>query len=379
MPLHRQKVVVVLFACRCIASALDTSSQALNTPKVERIELVHHSFEGPLPYDSLVDKWSLAGATIPAKDYVVLTPSIPNRTGFIWHKDPITTTNLELIFDFRVKGPSQPSSEGFAFWYVGGDKLSVPPPDQSSWNLFGYKPEYEGIGIFFSNGISTARHVPTISAIMNDGTRVVTATQIPTPETFYYQFRNTENPVRFRLRSGPRGVVGQLQSPEEVAAAGSRGDGRWVDAFRFENTNVSNNGYIGFTSSTGAMSPGAVPDKIEILSVQSYNYDLTIAGEESEILHEQVSPEHELGDILRENSHYKDQRHQSESIRELTRVLFKHVAETGPREHAMLKSLGGLQNQLHQLTQQVGRMQELLTMSGHNATDLHIMKSEVST
>jgi len=339
--------------------------------------MMRHSFESPLNFDNTLNDWDLAGASIPARNFVVLTPMVANRTGQFWHKDPVKTGNFEVIFDFIVSGPDFSTSQGFAFWYAMEDYVTVYPKseeEQKLWSLFGYKQNFKGLGIFFSNFDNSNKWNPSISVAYSDGAKNYIFTQdVPTKDAFYFRWRNTPTPLRFRLAVGPKGISGQIQ-------VNPAANPPYIDVFRKSDIRLQPNGFIGFTGFTGVEegSPNHQGDKVMIYGLHMYNLDMSTPGEDTTIMHETLG-DADAGDILRDHSHYKDKHEQTEALRQLTRLLYKHISEAGPREQTIHKTLNSLQAQVHKLISDVKELRkEFQTATGVNHTEtIHTMKSEL--
>eukprot|EP00386_Alphamonas_edax_P010734 GDKI01034412.1.p1 GENE.GDKI01034412.1~~GDKI01034412.1.p1 ORF type:complete len:466 (+),score=127.83 GDKI01034412.1:76-1473(+) len=363
-----------LFFLLCVHAATGTGANKQHDAKVDKIEMMRHSFEAPLTYDNTLIDWELGGASIPAHRHVVLMPQVANRTGQLWHKEPLKTANFEIEIEFSVKGPDFSKSEGFAFWYVYENFTSIYPKtdaERKAWSLFGYKNNFQGVGVFFSNFDKTKKLSPSISAAYNDGSKAMQLfTDVPTQDQLTFNFRNSKDNLKFRIAAGPKGVLGQLQYSANAP---------WIDVFRL-NTKLRPGGFIGLTGYTGPEegAPEKQGDFVSVSAIRSYNLDLNSAGEDSEVAHELLGDE-EFGDLLKEHSHFKSQHEQVAALKTLTRMLYKHISEAAPREQTIYKTLNTLQNQVHKLISDVKELATEIKMASNASTgdSLHHMKNEL--
>eukprot|EP00922_Rhytidocystis_sp_ex-Travisia-forbesii_P044702 GHVS01066627.1.p1 GENE.GHVS01066627.1~~GHVS01066627.1.p1 ORF type:complete len:592 (+),score=105.61 GHVS01066627.1:259-2034(+) len=361
-----------------------------NTPgyTVDKVLMPGHSWESPLNYNNGLQDWELAYASVPGNLHVVITPAVVNRRGFMFSKYPMKTANFELQFQFAVAGVDATSNtEGFAFWYVYEDAakaLPATPADEQLWNLFGYRNNFRGLGVFFSCKDRSGKINPSISAMIGDGTRTITSsTDIPTSTGVYFMLRNT-SPISFKLTAGPKGVMGEMRSSPTT---------NWVTCFHLQGTPLAEGGFVGFTGFTGpdTMLPvegverpqGLTPsgDLITILNFSMYNMDLSQPGEDNNwSVKETMGHDVNVGDILRDHSHHKDQHEQTEALKQLTRMLYKHMSEQAPREQSMTRTLNSLMGLIQKVSADVREMKkEMQMVTGLNHTDvMHSMKSELS-
>lgn len=82
----------------------------------------------------------------------LVTEQTGNR-GLAWNSVPIPTGKLTIDFELNVRGPPEPhSADGFALWLVEEESVMafLHPYPAEIWNLFGYKPKFKGVGVFFA-------------------------------------------------------------------------------------------------------------------------------------------------------------------------------------------------------------------------------------
>eukprot|EP00922_Rhytidocystis_sp_ex-Travisia-forbesii_P044705 GHVS01066630.1.p1 GENE.GHVS01066630.1~~GHVS01066630.1.p1 ORF type:complete len:567 (+),score=90.66 GHVS01066630.1:82-1782(+) len=367
------------------ASPPRAAGSVSNSPaySVDKVLMPGHSWESPLTYDNSLADWELAYGSVPAKRHVIITPAVSNRRGLLFNKYPMKTANFELQFQFEARGDDATSnSEGFAFWYVHEDVAKTKPTspaEEQLWNLFGYRNTFRGLGVFFSFKDRNGKINPSISGMINDGTRTVTTSiDIPTSTGVYFKFRNSSTAISFKLTAGPKGVIGEMRSSPTS---------NWVTCFHFQGTPVAEGGFVGFTGFTGSdemVPPQAVKptgDLVTILNFSIYNLDLSQPGEDNNwTVKETMGHDVNVGDILRDHSHHKDQHEQTEALKQLTRMLYKHMSEQSPREQSMTRTMNSLMSLVQKLSTDVREMKkELQIVTGLNHTDvMHSMKSELS-
>jgi len=257
--------------------------------------------------------------------------------------------------------------------------------DKKFWSLFGYKQNFNGLGVFFSNHDSKQLLSPSISAIVNNGTNYVKLRDdVPSKDTFFFKYRNSHDYVRFKLSAGPNGILAQVQYSETSS---------WLDCFMLKNVKLRANGYIGFSGFTGpaevdafvAGSPTGTSnkkgDRVTISRLTVYNLDLT-----APIAQEVVSPTDidakaakvEVEKLFNDND---DTPLDIKQLHELTQLLYSHIDAQTPREHQVFSQLNHLQNQVHRMIQEVKELTlEVRSVqhqkSGHHDA-FHSMKSEV--
>eukprot|EP00922_Rhytidocystis_sp_ex-Travisia-forbesii_P044700 GHVS01066625.1.p1 GENE.GHVS01066625.1~~GHVS01066625.1.p1 ORF type:complete len:579 (+),score=78.97 GHVS01066625.1:271-2007(+) len=356
---------------------------------VDKVLMPGHSWESPLNYNNGLQDWELAYSTVPGAAHVVVAPAVSNRRGFMFNKYPMKTANFELQFQFELSGLDATSgTEGFAFWYVYEDVAKVKPAtpeEEQLWNLFGYRNNFKGLGVFFACKDRSGKINPSISGMIGDGTRSITTTaDIPTSTGVYYKFRNAGTSISFKLTAGPKGVLGEMRSSPTS---------NWVTCFHFQGTPLAEGGYVGFTGYTGsdAMLPAGGPERpqpvkptgdlIKVLNFNMYNLDLSQPGEDNNwTIKETMGQDINVGDILRDHSHHKDQHEQTEALKQLTRMLYKHMSEQSPREQSMTRTMNSLMSLVQKLSTDVREMKKEMQMAtGLNHTDvMHSMKSELS-
>ncbi|KAL7068578.1 legume-like lectin family protein [Cryptosporidium serpentis] len=375
-----------------LSSAANPSHDHIKQEKVERIEMMRHSFESPLTLDTTLAEWDLAMATVPVKKSVVLVPGVAARTGQFWHKSPIKTPHFEITFTFEVIKSEDKSSqaEGFALWFVEEAYGTIYPKtndDLLNWNLLGYKNNPKGIGVLFAFLDRNNKRNPSISLLLSDGTKSFSfVSDIPTSMGVYYNFCNSKEPISFRLYVSPvDGIIGQVRSSPTS---------RWIDCFKAGSKsipqNLSQGGYIGFSAYSGierndsdAQSKSA--DRISIFGVHVYNYDLSKAGEElddtfksSGASSSSGSHSVEITDLLRD-VHVKGDKDVAEALKAFSQILYKHITEATPREQAIHRTLNTVLTQTQKLIIDIKEIQRQINyhFGSNHSEALSTVKSEL--
>uniref|UniRef100_A0A0G4F0T1 L-type lectin-like domain-containing protein n=1 Tax=Chromera velia CCMP2878 TaxID=1169474 RepID=A0A0G4F0T1_9ALVE len=330
----------------CSVSAL-AASAASEKPRVDRFQLMDHSFNSPLNFDNTLDLWTLTQAAVPAQKHIILSPQVAERTGHFWHKQPLTTANWELNVEFEVKGPQLTKSDGFALWF---SEEPFDPRDQTkeTWNLYGYKRNFKGTGIFFSTFDSYKRLNPQVSMAQNNGVSAYPSNLSSTGTSFDWRNRGT---MIFRMATGPNGMIGQIKAANDV---------RWTEVFHVKER-VKGDVFVGFSAYTGpeAGSPGKKADAVMIKGLSVFNLDMRKAGEaNSQTDTEDVKKARELLEHATKNH-----AEQIEQVRQLTTLLSHHVEQLAPREREQLAQLAKLSQRVRDLSGRVSTLSK--EVSGH--------------
>jgi len=361
-----------------VASAAPKRAKPQDFSQVEKFHLMGHSFSSPLTHENNAAKWSLEGASVPAASHVVLTPAIANRHGFLWHREPLETAHFEVEFDFTVSGPDVTKSDGFAFWYSMDNFDSIFPRDgkmPDSWNLFGYKANFNGVGVFFSNFDKSGRVAPSVSVQVNDGSKEVLRTTVPTDFYRAIKFRNPVEPVKFRFAAGPKGLQGYLQL---VPSANSP----WMLCFSID-SKLKAGGFLGFTSFTGPAEGAARTDSVMIRSMNVQNLDMHAAGEKLDSMPGSMADV--AAEVLSTPAPH-DMEGSTDLVLKVTRLLSLHTQRSEASEEAFFKTLNAVQQQVHhaahvvrELRREVEIHEEASASSGDPTRHVKALMNEVST
>lgn len=227
-------------------------------PNIKAISLRTHSLEPPyLDSDMQSRWWDFGGDTIIRTDkYVRLASDKPSRDGWIFSRVPLTATNWEIEFEFKVSGQGNLYGDGFAMWLT---KQRAQPG-----NVFGHTDKFEGLGLFFdtykNNRPGTV--FPYIMAMNGDGqtaydkdndgkanevagcsARGIRNAQVPTiAKLTYFQDQSLKLELQYKT------------------------EGEWTQCFDIPNFKIPPVAYLGFSAETGELS-----DNHDIISVKSHN------------------------------------------------------------------------------------------------------------
>ncbi|EED15509.1 lectin family integral membrane protein, putative [Talaromyces stipitatus ATCC 10500] len=246
------------------AAGTDTKYWQGNTD-VKMLPLRTHSLAPPyLDSDMHSRWWDFGGDTVIRTDqYVRLTSERQSQQGWIFSRVPLTATNWEIEFEFKIHGSGHFHGDGFALWLTKQRATQGP--------VFGSVDRFEGLGIFFdtykNNRPGTS--FPYVMAMMGDG------------QTAYDQehdgkanelagcsargLRDAAVPTKARLTYfQDRSLTLDLQY---------KSDGSWTECFSLTapetNIAIPSVTYLGFSGETGE-----VTDKHDIISVTTHNlYD----------------------------------------------------------------------------------------------------------
>ncbi|OKL62147.1 hypothetical protein UA08_02999 [Talaromyces atroroseus] len=208
--------------------------------------------------------WDFGGDTVIRTDqYVRLTSERQSQQGWIFSRLPLTATNWEIEFEFKIHGSGHFHGDGFALWLT--KQRGSPGP------VFGFQDKFEGLGIFFdtykNNRPGTS--FPYVMAMLGDG------------ETSYDNdhdgkanelagcsargLRDATVPTKARLTYfQDKSLTLDLQYKKED---------QWIECFSLDaseaNIAIPSVSYLGFSGETGE-----VTDKHDIISMTVHNlYD----------------------------------------------------------------------------------------------------------
>jgi len=89
--------------------------------------------------------WKTTGTAVFCKNYAKLIPAVPYRAGELIMRQKLRSMDIQVDVQFTVKSDGETAPFGFAMWYINSQK----PIKDSKGNLFGFKGDYSGLGIFF--------------------------------------------------------------------------------------------------------------------------------------------------------------------------------------------------------------------------------------
>ena len=127
------------------------------------------SFSNPFNQyaNGVIPGWQYGGEATLANDYISLTPSAPNKVGWVWSNEPVSYAAWEVQLEFHIGGQaSRGAGGGMAFWFSSQQGRTGP--------IYGHEDSYEGLGIFFDTyeGDENEETEPFVVAMMNYGTAI---------------------------------------------------------------------------------------------------------------------------------------------------------------------------------------------------------------
>ncbi|KAH8705726.1 putative lectin family integral membrane protein [Talaromyces proteolyticus] len=232
---------------------------------IKMLPLRTHSLSSPyLDSDMHSRWWDFGGDTVIRTDqYVRLTSERQSQQGWIFSRVPLTATNWEIEFEFKLHGSGHLHGDGFALWLT--KQRAIPGP------VFGSADKFEGLGIFFdtykNNRPGTS--FPYVMAMLGDG------------QTAYDQAHDgKENELAGCSARGIRDAsvptkakLTYFQDKSLTLDLQYKSDGSWTNCFSLNspetNFNIPSVAYLGFSGETGE-----VTDNHDIISVTTNNlYD----------------------------------------------------------------------------------------------------------
>jgi len=205
--------------------------------------------------------WDFGGDTVIRTDkYIRLTANSPSQQGWIWSRLPLTATNWEIEFEFKIHGSGHLHGDGFAMWLTKQRATTGP--------VFGSVDRFEGLGIFFDTYKNNRPGVtfPYVMAMMGDG------------QTAYDQ--EHDGKANELAGCSARGIreasiatrarLTYFQDKYLKLELNYKSDGSWTECFTLNapdyNINIPSVSYLGFTGETGEVS-----DFQDIISVNAQN------------------------------------------------------------------------------------------------------------
>ncbi|KAI5780162.1 putative lectin family integral membrane protein [Peziza echinospora] len=251
--------VLALQSALCVSAAEDPPKQrSKDDPDVRTVPLRTHSLYQPYLDSDLNSRWFDWGgdAVIRADQYIRLTGDRPDQAGWIFSRLPLTATNWEIEFEFKIHGKGNLYGDGMALWITKQRGTTGP--------VFGSTDNFDGLAIFFDTYKNNRPGVifPYVMAMMGDG------------QTSY----NHANDGKMQELAGcsARGIRGatiptkgrltyfqehylqlELQYKEE---------GVWTTCFNTPNVTIPSVAYLGFSAHCGELS-----DNHDIVSIATKN------------------------------------------------------------------------------------------------------------
>ena len=315
------------------ADAEDGDAAAPAPPPVEKLP--------PLPADAIVPRlsfsnpfnqyengvipgWQYGGDATLANDYISLTPSQPNKVGWIWSEESVSSMDAwEVSLEFHIGGAQERGAGGgMAFWFTSQQGRTGP--------IYGHEDTYEGLGIFFDTyeGDDPDDSEPFVVAMMNYGATIGGEGDNPN----YYDnqvgvcfaaYRNLPHLVRARIVwSG-----GKLQLWLDLDHSGkyqscvqtTPGD---------ERLKMPKEGYFGVTASTGSFGDSHVV------------YSLTLANLEGQAAVESTLWQGKDAEVPIGHAVHHEGRHHETHVKVAT-----HPAQLDAAHHTPGEKTAGLEEQ----------------------------------
>ncbi|CAN9302432.1 unnamed protein product [Alternaria alternata] len=227
-------------------------------PDIKAISLRTHSLEPPyLDSDMQSRWWDFGGDTIIRTDkYIRLASDKPSRDGWLFSRVPLTATNWEITFEFKIHGQGNLYGDGFAMWLT---KQRAQPG-----NVFGHTDKFEGLGLFFdtykNNRPGTV--FPYIMAMNGDGnTSYDKDNDGKANEVAGCSARGIRN-----AQIATKARLTYFQEQFLRLELQYKSEGEWTQCFEIPNFKVPPVAYLGFSAETGELS-----DNHDIVSVKSQN------------------------------------------------------------------------------------------------------------
>ncbi|KAF2720840.1 hypothetical protein K431DRAFT_270124 [Polychaeton citri CBS 116435] len=240
------------------AWSMTVIAQDSDASDLKQIPLRTHSLSAPYLDSEMQSRWwDYGGSTvIRADQYVRLTSTEQSQNGWIFSRVPLTATNWEIEFEFKISGQGTLYGDGFAMWVT--KNRAEPGP------VFGMKDQFEGLGLFFDTYKNNRPGVvfPYIMAMIGDG------------QTTYDQgndgksnelagcsargIRNSDTPTKARIT--------YFQDKELRVELQYKKEDEWTQCFKVPNVKLPSVSYLGFSAETGELS-----DKHDIIKVDTKN------------------------------------------------------------------------------------------------------------
>jgi hypothetical protein len=293
----------------------------------------------PLEYESLLQSWTVSGSSVFYRDHLLMNPDTKERAGFAFSKLPMKTGDFEVIVHFKTLGKkTPPMDQSFGLWYVYENisstydeksiikgKTWLAGLEREDYTFSGFKNTFKGIGAVVS--LNSQKGGPRCSYVTNDGhTRLSSAAghDLPMANAKGFKLRNTMAASSMKLRVTASLVEIDLKLPGN--------DSEWESCASIERKRfpMQANGYLGFTSWSGMAKSGYVPDSVSVTSVEVWNHDEDVVGEDffyipgvndvSKVIQDTYK------DLLTdEHRHFLDEASQTQHMKRLVKMVEDHV------------------------------------------------------
>mmetsp|Transcript_20783 Transcript_20783/g.45052 ORF Transcript_20783/g.45052 Transcript_20783/m.45052 type:complete len:516 (-) Transcript_20783:49-1596(-) len=308
--------------------------------------LPHHSFTQPMEYSSLLEDWSLSGASLFERERLMMHPGVPNLAGFAFNSGRLLTSLWKQSMALVFSGGREPTEgQSMAFWYVQEnisysykESTVIKAPswreglDQLGMTFHGMKPRFDGFGVIFLTKGASGK--PTVKVVLNDGTKDVPDT---IAEVDTVDFRNMPDPVLFNLRVKANEMVGEMTIPTKQEA---------TQIFQVPlATRMKSGGFVGLTAWSGA---APMPDLVSVQRFEILNTDETVTGEELRDVSAQIQEAYREM-LTDEHRHFLDQKSQTDHLVRLTSLVSDHLSTSKRAEESLAMQIQALSGRVHRL------------------------------
>ena len=203
-------------------------------------------------------RWfDFGGSTlIRADQYIRLTSAHPSQSGWIFSRVPLTATNWEIEFEFKITGTGNLFGDGMAMW--------VTKNRAEMGSVFGMRDQFEGLGLFFDTYKNNRPGVvfPYVMAMIGDGSTTYDQANDGKANELAgcsaRGIRNAEHPTRAK--------VTYFQDKTLSLDLMYKKEDEWTRCFDVSNVKLPSVTYLGFSAETGELS-----DNHDIISVETKN------------------------------------------------------------------------------------------------------------
>mmetsp|Transcript_75627 Transcript_75627/g.198291 ORF Transcript_75627/g.198291 Transcript_75627/m.198291 type:complete len:489 (-) Transcript_75627:80-1546(-) len=351
-----------------ITAGADAKKRSSESDDAKKAPMPVHSFQVPLEYTSLLDDWSVSGASLLERERLLMHPGVHERSGFAFNKAALLTSDFEITVLFKVAGEKDgakvSSDQSFAVWYVQENVSAIYNETQiikaETWKagmaeqqltLSGSLGKFTGFGAVLSMKDADKKAKPSVSFVSNDGSRTLNFGQdVPTRGAKVVDFRNTLNAAQLRIRVRPASVEAHLKLSPSLS---------WNECFKIDHSSKPG-GFVGLTAWSGTPSEGTVADSISILQVDLVNYDETSLGEEMKDVSAQIQNAYREM-LTDDNRHFIDQKSQGEHLARLITMLDEHINTTKPADEKLFQEIINLEMRVNTFAEDC----KLLTTEAH--------------
>ncbi|KAF9190963.1 hypothetical protein BGZ51_007981 [Haplosporangium sp. Z 767] len=232
---------------------------AVATVKAQEDDDMHplrtHSIYMPYIDQELQNRWFDFGgdAIINTNTHIRLTQDMPSQTGYLWSRLPITSSNFQIEFEFKVEGKGDGLyGDGFAVWLTK-ERAEIGP-------VFGNRDNFEGLGIFFDTYANSrqAHSFPFVMAMLGDGRTSYNGAQ----DGITNSIGKCESDFRSKLVPTKGRIAYYRESGVLTLKLQTKAWDEWDECFTLTDIKLPQIAYLGFTALTGE-----VHDNHDIISV----------------------------------------------------------------------------------------------------------------